>query len=449
MKGYPHQQQAGERPVEPEPNQDHEDHQNHGPRSGRVAGFSERALWSTVVEILQICSSTLVFLVLAQVFTTETYGVMSGSMGAVAPALGLSNLGTHVLLTRRAARGHDLAAAWNRALTIGFAGPAFATVVLLALHPVLFPGGNVPWSVFALFAVAGLPFFWLSEMVAFLPIGLGDLRTVALIRLTTLGCRIVALGWFLWLSDGSLLEWAAAHATSLAVASVVAVTFVGRRYGLRPGRPSAVAADVKQGVPFSMSSATESVFDGADRVLLVRYGLDGDAGLYGLGGRITQFGYAPIKILLRSRDAELHRAGGRGPAAAVRVARSMFLPGLGLGCAAAAALWLGAPLVPIVFGSTWDEAVPVIRLLAFLPAIRSVEYLVGNTITAFDRQPWRFGATAMAAVLNVVLNVIYLPGGTWRTAVVTTLISEVVLIALLLGVVWLWLRRESIAASHR
>lgn len=399
-------------------------------------------MWSTVVEILQICSSTLVFLVLADVFTTGTYGIMSVSMGAVAPALGLSSLGTHVLLTRRAARGEDLEAAWHRALTIGLVSPTLATVLLLALHSVLFPEGNVPFSVFALFAIAGLPFFWLSEMVGFLPIGLGDMRSVAVIRFMTLVCRVVALGWFLLFSTGSLLAWAGAHTASLVVASALGVTFVSRKFNVRPGIGSGLAADVKEGVPFSLSSATESVFDASDRVLLGRYDLNDDAGLYGLGGRITQFGYAPIKILLRSRDADLHRAGGAGPRAAFAVARQMFTSALAVGVAAGAGLWIIAPVVPLLFGSKWDEAVPVIRLLAFLPIIRSVQFLIGNTITAFDRQPWRFGATAAAAVLNLVLNVIYLPTGTWRTAVVTTFISEVFLITLLTLVVLYWLRRD-------
>ncbi len=411
-------------------------------RGWRKFRLSEQAKWSTVVEVLQICSSSLVFLVLADVFTKDVYGIMTGSIGVVVPALSLSSLGTHVLLTRRAARGEDLVSAWNRALTIGLAGPTLATLSLLALHPWLFPEGNVPWSVFALFAVAGLPFFWMSEMVAFLPIGLGDIRSVAVVRLATFMCRLAALGWFLLFSGESLLEWAAAHAASFAAASVLGIVIVSRKYGLRPGLGSGLIGDVKEGVSFSMSGATESVFDGADKYLLARYELEADAGIYGLGGRITQFGYAPIRILLRSRDAELHRAGGHGVRAAFDVAKRMFAPGLALGLGSAAVLWLFAPLVPFVFGDKWDDAVPAIRLLAFLPIIRSVQYLVGNTITAFDRQPWRFGATALAAILNVVLNVIYLPTGTWRTAVITTFISEIFLVTTLAAVVWYWLKRE-------
>lgn len=404
---------------------------------------SERARWSSVVEILQIFSSTLVFMVLADAFTRDQYGIMTGVIGAVAPALSLSTLGTHVLLTRRTARGEDLSEAWKRAFTIGLASPTAMAVVMLILHPVLFPSGNVPWSVYALFVVAGLPFFWMSELVAFIPIGFADMRSAAIIRFATFVSRIVALAWFLFLSGGTLLQWAVAHAASFVVAGTLGVVFIYRKYNLRPGLGTGLAADVKEGVPFSMSGATENVFDAADRVLLVRFGLEDDAGIYGLGGRITQFGYAPIRILLRSRDAELHRAGGQGPRSAVEVARKMLLPGLALGLGTAVILWICAPLVPLILGERWDPAVPAIRLLAFLPALRSVQYLVGNTITAFDRQPWRFGATAVAAVLNLVLNVIYLPTGTWRTAVATTFVSEVFLVTALLAVVWYWLQRES------
>lgn len=401
-----------------------------------------------MVEVLQIFSSTLVFMVLADVFTTDVYGIMTGIVGAVTPAMSLSTLGTHVLLTRRAARGEDLGFAWSRALTLGLASPSVTFLVMLGLFPFLFPEGNVDWSVFVLFAVAGLPFFWLSELVAFLPIGMGDIRTAAVLRFATFVCRLVALGWFLLLSSGTLLEWAGAHALSFAASGLIGVVIVSNKYNLRPQPPTRLGADVREGLPFSMSGATENIFDGADKVLLLRYDMRDDAGIYGLGGRITQFGYAPIRILLRSRDADLHRAGASGAGAAAQVARQMLVPGLGLGLFAAAVAWLFAPLVPIVFGDKWEEAVPAIRLLAFLPAVRSIQYLVGNTITACDRQLWRFGATAVAAVLNIVLNVIYLPGGSWRTAVATTFVSEVFLVTALFLVLWFWVRKESQEAAH-
>ncbi len=416
---------------------------------GSPAPLANRAVWSAAIEVLQIFSSTLVFLVLAKVLLRSEYGVMTGIMGAVLPALSLSNVGTHILLMRRAARSENLTDAWRKALTLGLAGPTLATLLMLSIHPLLYPKGNVPWSVYALFVLAGLPFFWLSEMVAFLPIGLGDLRTAAAVRAATFGCRIVALGWFLTFSAGSLIEWAAVHAVSFAVAGVLGVVIVGRRYGLVPGLASGLASDVREGLPFSMNGATENIFDGADKVLLLRYDLTDDAGIYGLGARITQFGYAPIRILLRSRDSELYRAGGVSLSAAFGVTRKMLVPGMALGVGAAVAFWICAPLVPILLNDPkWDDAVPAIRLLAFLPAIRSVQYLMGNTLSASDHQQWRFASTALAAVLNIVLNVIYLPTGTWRTAVATTFVSEVILVVTLCAVVWYWLRREPEGSSN-
>lgn len=65
-----------------------------------------------------------------------------------------------------------------------------------------------------------------------------------------------------------------------------------------------------------------------------------------------------------------------------------------------------------------------------------MQYLVGNTLSASDRQWSRFSATLTTAVLNVVLNLIFLPSGGWRTAVPTTLVSEIALLVFLGILVW-------------
>lgn len=411
--------------------------------------LGSRLGWSAVVEILEILSGTMIFLVLARVLTTSDYGIMGGIVGAAMPALSLSNLGTHILLMRRAARGENLQEAWKKALTLGCFGPALAVVLMLAIHPLLYPQGNVPWGIYALFVLTGLPLLWLERMVGFLPVGLGDLKSAAVVRASTFACRVAALGWFALFSGQELMDWAIAHTFSFAVAGVVGVLFVSRRYGLTPGvTASGLGSDIKEGTPFSLNGATESLFDGADRVLLVRYGLTDDAGIYALGARITQFGYAPIRMLMRSFDTDLYKAGGRSLTAAFGVTKKMFAPGMGLALATAAVFWLCAPLVPLLLGDEWSEAVPAIRLLAVLPALRSVQYLFGNTLSAADLQQWRLGGTAAAAVFNIVLNVALLPTGTWRTAVATTFVSEVLLVVLLASLVGFRLRRESTSVER-
>ena len=90
-----------------------------------------------------------------------------------------------------------------------------------------------------------------------------------------------------------------------------------------------------------------------------------------------------------------------------------------------------APLVPLLAGDDWNEAVDAIRLLGALPLIRALQYLMGNALSASDNQWFRVYATLSAAAVNFGLNLWLLPNGTWRTAVFTTMVSELYLTAVL------------------
>ncbi len=421
-----------------------------GESNGRLATmaadlFGRRTRWAAVVELLQLLSATLAFLVLPGLLDTTAYGVMGGVLAAAVPALNLSKLGSHVLLLRRAARGEDLRWAWQRATTIGAIGPGLAALVLISLHPLLLP--QVDRTVYALFVIGGVAVRWLSELVVFLPIGLGHLRNAAILRFITLLSRVGALTWFALFGGAELVNWAWANLIASAAAGLLGMAGIFRMYGVLPGFRRDSAADIRPGLPFSVNGASESLVDGSDRFLLLRFDHDDDAGLYTLGGRIIQFAYMPIRMLLRAHDSELFAAGKWGVRSAWRVSIRLAPSGVLLGFGAAAVFWLVAPVVPWILGPRWQDAPDVIRLLSFLPAVRSMQYLVGNTLSAADRQWFRFGATLATAVLNIVLNVIFLPDGGWRTAVATTLVSEIALLVFLGLLVWYCARRENVGPT--
>lgn len=421
-----------------------------GEPNGRLATMAadllgHRTRWAAVVELLQLLSSTAAFLVLPGLLDTSDYGIMGGVTAAALPALNLSNMGTHILLLRRAARGEDLRSAWQRATTLGTIGPGLAVLVLISLHSVLLP--HVDRTVYALLVAGGVAAFWLSELAVYLPIGLGHLRTAAVLRFVTFLLRLLALGWFALFGGAELVNWAWANLISFGAAGLLGLAIIHRYYGVVPGFRRDAVFDIRPGLPFSVNGASENLVDGADRFLLLRFDHTNDAGIYTLGGRAIQFAYVPIRMLLRAHESELFAAGRHGVRSALRVSIRLAPSGLLLGFAAAACFWLIAPVVPWILGQEWQEAVDVIRFLSFLPALRSMQYLVGNTLSASDRQWSRFGATIVTALLNVGLNLIYLPNGGWRTAVVTTLVSEVALLAFLCILLWYWSGRDDLTGS--
>ena len=402
--------------------------------------LASRTRWAAVSEALQLVSSTLVILVVARFLDEESYGVMGGVASLALIALNLSNFGTHILLVRRGAQGANLSDAWARALTLGVGSPAIIAVALLGLRPVLLP--NVEPLIFGLFIVAGMPLFWMSELVVYLPVGLGHLRQAAVARFIVVACRMFAILWFALGSSHDLVSWAWANAVSFLLSSICGLIYISHTYGLVPRFQRSAASDVLPGLPFSVSGMTENVNDLSDRTLLLRFDLKQDAGYYSLGGRAIQFAYMPLRMLLRAHDSEMFAAGKAGLGSAFRVSARLAPTAVLLGVSTGALFWFLAPLTPTILGQQWTEAVSVIRWLSFLPGLRAVQYVVGNTLSAADRQWWRFGATAGAAFLNLTLNLIFLPGGSWRTAALTTFVSETFLMVALVMLVGFLIRRE-------
>lgn len=410
-----------------------------GPRAllDRVAG---RAGWSLAVELLQLASSTLVFLILVRFMSQETFGELGALLALVFPALSVATLGTHFLLLRRSSQGDDLADAWSRATTVGFVGPVLAALVMIALQPLLLPNVD-PWA-YALVFIGNLPFFWMNELAVYLGVGSGRMKQAAQARAILVACRFAALGWFAIWGDGSLVAWASASTASFVAGGLGALLFVHKLFGIRPRFEPSGFSDLPQGIPFSANAVNEGLVDSSDRWLLARFDHKTDAALYTLGARIVQFGYLPLRTLLRSFDAELFGAGKHGVASALAVTRRMIKPGMTIAVIVGLGFLVLAPVVPVVAGPEYEDSVDVIRLLSVLPVIRMVQYLAGNTLSAADRQPWRMTVTALAMVTNLGLNLWLLREGDWRTAIFTTFVSEFLLAGLLMTIVVYWVRRE-------
>jgi O-antigen/teichoic acid export membrane protein len=401
--------------------------------SGDGPSLVGRTIWSAIAEILQLASSVLVFLILARHLAPADYGVMGAVLGLAMPAATLTSFGSHVLLIKRVAQGGSFKEAWQQATSIGILGPALGAIVMIAFKPVLLPGVDI-W-VYTLLLLSQLNFFWLTELAVHVGGATRNFRASAQIRLMIAIVRFGALIVFAALTPGRLIDWAIASAISFALSAALAIGYIWRVFDAPPSLKRGSFADAKEGAPFSANAVTGSLVDTSDRPLLYRYGHESDAGIYALGGRIVQFGYMPVRILLRASDADLFAAGQGGIRPALQVVKRLLRPAMALGVLSGACLLLGASIVPRLVGSEYEEAVLTIQLFATMPAIRALQYLVGNCLSASGHQRVRLLATVAAAVLNFGLNLVLLRHGSWRMAVVTTFVTEIFLTLVLVVVV--------------
>ncbi len=220
------------------------------------------------------------------------------------------------------------------------------------------------------------------------------------------------------------LLWARIYcAVSLLVAGV-SLFLVTRLLG-RPRRSPVRRSHVLEGLSFCCSSSAISVYNDIDKTMLLFYGMTAAAGVYGSAYRVVDVVSAPILSLFAAASPRLFRAGAReGPRGAWDGAARLLRWTVPFGLAAAPLLALGAPLLPALFGRSFQASTAVLRALCLLPLLRGLHYAWGTAITASGTQWPRTGAQLTAALLNILLNLVLIPRWGWRGAAAASLATD-------------------------
>ena len=121
----------------------------------------------------------------------------------------------------------------------------------------------------------------------------------------------------------------------------------------------------------------------------------------------------------RSRFLEVYRAGNGG----------MLL----LGVFASGAILLLTPwVIPLLFGKVYQEAVSLLAILALCAPVRFLAISIGATFVTQEHMKLKVLYMGMAAVINVLLNILTIPVYGAQGAAVSTLFSEIILLILFL-----------------
>jgi O-antigen/teichoic acid export membrane protein len=104
--------------------------------------------------------------------------------------------------------------------------------------------------------------------------------------------------------------------------------------------------------------------------------------------------------------------------------------------AAAAALYLVAPVLPGILGDGYRDAIVAVRWLAILPLLKAIHYFGADALTGAGHQGYRTVVQVSIAVVNVALNLWLIPLHSWRGAAVATLVSDALMGVAIWGLVW-------------
>lgn len=178
-----------------------------------------------------------------------------------------------------------------------------------------------------------------------------------------------------------------------------------------------------------VASAAVLVYNSADQLILRATRGDQAVGLYGGAYRMIQLPMAASYTVMASAIPLLAGAGRTDPALVrLTVRRLTWLAGAA-GCVIALVLWsLREPLVRLVYGEAYLESARVLGVLAFVVPLDFVISVKGTAYIAAGRERKTLVCVLLAAITNVVANLIWIPRYGMMAAAWTTLASYGVLL---------------------
>ncbi|HET7569600.1 MAG TPA: oligosaccharide flippase family protein [Gammaproteobacteria bacterium] len=216
------------------------------------------------------------------------------------------------------------------------------------------------------------------------------------------------------------------------------------------GRSSGGAAvtagwsDRLSGLSFALSSASSRVHGDADKVILARMTGTAIAGEYAIAYRLTDVLTLPIVAGVERLLPSLFRKGEGGFLYAVRTSLPRICLALIAGLILSAAVYLIAPVLPLLLTRAYEPSVHVARILALVPFSMTL-WIVVRTLAATSNHEHAMGMTELGgAAFNIVAGVAAVALWGWVGAVYATYATHVVMTLTLL--LWIWLSERGQAA---
>ena len=378
-------------------------------------------IWMLLRAIMQVGTIVL----LARQLGAEQYGKVVAVIAVASFAIPFVGLGLSHLVLRNAARDphHEylyLARAvrwWGKTLLP-------CTVISIAISALLLPAG-LPIAATCAVIFAELSATSLTELCARHQQARQKMHAFGAINAGLPAIRLFAFALLFfvnWPIEISSLLWIYAT-SSLIYTSILWITLPKLPTLPNTALPELMAA--KDGLPFSLAVFATKLQAEFNKPVLAQAGF-GLVGSYNVAQRAVDMASLPLMALQEALWPRLY--------AQQNPMRQLCRTGLALLAFAmilGASIWLAAPLLPYVLGSSFADAVPVLRLLAWLPLLQAFRALLNFHAIHLGRMQLIGWAYIIGAVASVVSVVIFVPPHGLRGAVLASYIAEATMISYL------------------
>ena len=401
----------------------------------RISGSSlaRNASWMMAGQGANLLLQAIYFAVLGRLLGSTQYGILIGAYALTYLLTTFSAMGSGTLLVRYVSVNHiQFPVYWGAVLvmTSGFSLLLIVGAQLAAPHIL----NSASASLVLIAGIGNCLCNELTRNAAMVFQAFERMKISASLNTASNFARACAATWmFVFVHHATAYQWAVvavAVSALSALASVVAVTVA---YGWPRLSLRLILQGVPEGFGYSFAGSASSVYNDIDKTMLSHYGMNLANGIYGFAYRVIDVATSPMLALRDAAVPRFFRDGHTNPMELRKLTEKLTRrAGLGM-LFMAGALYVAAPLIPLLLGSSFAQSVQAVRWLCLIPAFRAIHQMSGCAVMGLGKQTYRTIAQLTVAGFNLSLNVFWIPAYGWRGAAASSLLSDGLLAALSWG----------------
>jgi O-antigen/teichoic acid export membrane protein len=409
--------------------------------------IAKNSMWMLFGQGLRVLIQGVYFVLIARLLGVEEYGAFISVIALVAIIAPFCSLGTGNLMIRNVAESPSkFQTSWGKAILITLISGIGFLLLLLILKTIFFDSG-ISLILVIYIALADMLFARLLDISGQAFQAFHQLSWTANFNVLISLMRLLAAFNLFYLSP-SAETLALMYLLSTLVSSLIAMLIVTKKLGTPCLDKNSLFREKLDGLYFAVGLSTQNVYNDIDKAMLSKVSSFEAAGLYAAGYRIIDVAFTPVRSLMYATYSKFFVNGRLGIGNSIKFAKKILPIPVIYSIIAAVILYYSAPLLPYVLGEDFRKTISVVQFLAIVPLIKVFQYFAGDILTGAGYQGTRTFVQIFTAILNIGLNIWLLPLYSYNGAILTTLITDMVLATLLCAFVYINYKKELTRSSE-
>lgn len=364
------------------------------------------------------------FLMLARLLGATQYGVLAGAVALTSLVAPYSSLGSSMLFMRYGTDGSNAATVyWGNALAITTACSLVIAAAFGIAGPIM--TGSPSRLLYIALALANCLFSQVVGLAANVFQSFERMRPAAALTCCANASRLLMLLVMRMLvAHATAVEWSIGVLVASLATAVISIIWIWSAIGAPRLDLRVMGMRLREGIGFSFAGTTQAVYNDIDKTMLAHFGMNRENGFYSLAYRVVDFATTPIVALDSAILPRYFYFSRQGMTMIGRLALRPIGAALVIGGIMVAGIRLAGPIVTVLSGHDFRQVVVALQWLCWLPLLRAVHMITGSALTGTGHQNLRTTAQVSVAIVNIGLNLLWIPRIGWTGAARSSVLCD-------------------------